>query len=153
MGSNGQLFKWNAKTTTCPACKEPTIKLQHVKIANETKRILATFHAYPPNTFHPPTPKEVPEHIKEGITRKHVGSCLAARKPQPFCPVVASKRSCKDRDTQQMNLANQIDALLNESDPTKVIPKALRQTVDVNIVRVTVEARHHYEQRQPVTIG
>jgi Domain of unknown function (DUF4145) len=76
-----------------------------------------------------PPPKKC-QRTSRRTTRKRLGSCLSARKPQLRWPVVAYRPSCEDRDTQE-DLAKQIDALLNESNSSKAIPTALRQTVDV----------------------
>lgn len=92
--------------------------------------VLDTLSAYPTNTFRKPTPKEVPAHIKEDyeeasrvlpISQK-ASAALARRCLQAIM---------RGQGYTQKDLAKQIDALLNESNSSKAIPTALRQTVDV----------------------
>jgi predicted RNA-binding Zn-ribbon protein involved in translation (DUF1610 family) len=59
---------WTAKITLCPKCGKYTINLIEELDPGEPGalwRTLQTLRVYPTNTFRNPTPKEVPEHIKE----------------------------------------------------------------------------------------
>jgi hypothetical protein len=85
--------------------------------------------AYPRATNRKPTPKEVPDDIKEDYEE----ACLVL--PISNKASAALSRRClqailRDQGYAQRDLAQQIDALLGEQDPTKAIPTALKQTVD-----------------------
>jgi Domain of unknown function (DUF4145) len=119
---------WQSNTTICPECKKPTIDLIHLK-PDDPATVLETFRAYSTNTFRPPTPKEAPAHIKEDYEE----ACRVLSISQKAS--AALSRRCLQAILQgqgytQRDLAVQIEALLNESDSTKAIPTALRQTVD-----------------------
>jgi hypothetical protein len=76
-----------------------------------------------------PTPKEVPEEIKEDYEE----ACLVLSTSNKAS--AALSRRClqailRGQGYKQRDLAQQIDALLAEKDPAKAIPTALRETVD-----------------------
>lgn len=124
--------QWIASTTVCPACKNPTITLVQLRWEQGAHKgmFLNAFRAYPPNTFRKPTPAEVPPDIKDDYEE--------ACKVLPLSPKASAalSRRClqailQEHGYTQRDLVQQVDALLNETDPTKAIPTALRQTVDV----------------------
>ena len=128
---------WTAKSTVCPACKNPTIdllQLQHHGLTHNTSNIppptlLDTLRVYPANTFRRPTPAETPPEIKEDYEE----ACRVL--PISHKASAALSRRClqailRGQGYAQKDLAQQIAALLSESNPAKAIPTALRQTVD-----------------------
>jgi hypothetical protein len=123
---------WNALVTRCPACKGETIRLPHVStnaIVEGKPELLLDLVAYPKTTYRKPTPKEVPEHIKEDYEE----ACIVL--PVSNKASAALSRRClqailRDQGYTQRDLAQQIDALLREQDLGKAIPTALRETVD-----------------------
>src|SRR5262249_19007780 len=87
------------------------------------------FRVHPPNTFRKPTPAEVTGDIKEDYEE--------ACRVLPISPKASAalSRRClqailRGQGYSQRDLAQQIDAVLHETDPTKSIPTGLRQTVD-----------------------
>jgi hypothetical protein len=83
---------------------------------------------YPRATNRKPTPKEVPDDIKEDYEE----ACMVLSTSTKAS--AALSRRCLQAILQsqgytQRNLVNQIEALLGEDDPAKKIPQALRETV------------------------
>jgi hypothetical protein len=123
---------WRAKITLCPACSRHTIDLIEQRDPGEPGALvytLQTLRVYSTNTFRSPTPKEVPAHIKEDYEE----ACKVL--PISKKASAALSRRCLQaillgQGYPQRDLALQIDALLNETDPAKAIPTALRQSVD-----------------------
>jgi hypothetical protein len=122
---------WFAYVTRCPACEGEIIRLLHYDSppVNAQAAPLLDFVAYPRTTHRRPTPKELPDHIKEDYEE----ACMVM--PVSNKASAALSRRClqailRGQGYMQKDLAKQIDALLAESDPTKAIPTALRQSVD-----------------------
>jgi hypothetical protein len=121
---------WLAKTTTCPACKDNIIRLTLVKhIGTLRRKNIVDFIAYPQSTFRKPTPAAVPPDIKVDYEE----ACRTL--PISEKASAALSRRClqgilRGQGYAQKDLAQQIDALLKEPDPTKAIPTGLRDTVD-----------------------
>jgi hypothetical protein len=121
--------KWLALVTRCPTCAGETIVLRHMLPVKSTQTVLCEILAYPKPTKRKPTPKEVPNDIREDYEeacRVLVDSNKAS---------AALSRRClqailRGQGYAQRDLAQQIDALLGERDPAKTIPSALRDTVD-----------------------
>jgi hypothetical protein len=66
--SDADKTAWLAHITRCPACHEEIINLEHLPEGWKSNRKLAPLKdwmAYPRATNRKPTPKEVPEEIKE----------------------------------------------------------------------------------------
>ena len=84
---------------------------------------------YPSSTFRRPTPRETPPDIKDDYEE----ACRVL--PISHKASAALSRRCiqailRGQGYTQRDLSQQIDALLNESNPVKAIPTALRLTVD-----------------------
>jgi len=131
---HSQFVEWKANSTICPACRKPTIGLIRVHHHGGPSALKALdtlgITVYPTSTFRKPTPKEVPAHIREDYEE----ACKVLPISQKAS--AALSRRCLQAILQgqgytQKDLAKQIDALLNEANFAKVIPTALRQTVDV----------------------
>jgi len=131
-------FLWRTRGTICPACKHSIFDLQKSTLilhppgqgGGAEWRPVENFRVYPVDTFRKPTPKDVPPDIKEDYEE----ACKVL--PISNKASAALSRRCLQTILQgqgyaQRDLAVQIDALLNEQDPAKAIPSALRQTVDV----------------------
>jgi hypothetical protein len=85
--------------------------------------------AYPRTTFRRPTPHEVPANIRQDY--EEAWSVL----PTSNKASAALSRRClqavlREKGYAHRDLAKQIDALLNEPDPAKAIPTAVRHAVD-----------------------
>jgi hypothetical protein len=110
---------WSAATTVCPACNKLTLNM----IERYSSGVpLQSFRAYPANTFRAPTPKEVPEEI----AKDYEEACKVL--PISEKASAALSRRCLQAILQrqgypQKDLAKQIDALLNETVPARVIPR------------------------------
>src|SRR6266481_9497921 len=130
--TNEDRTAWTASVTKCPACKSETIKLLHRDYppGNAQANIILDFVAYPRTTNRKPTPKELPADIKEDYEE----ACMVL--PLSNKASAALSRRClqailRGQGYMQRDLAAQIDALLNEQNPVRAIPTALRETVDV----------------------
>ncbi len=130
---------WKTNGTICPACKNSIFQLttNHLILhppgqgqGHAEWRRLEDFRVYPVNTFRKPTPKDVPPDIKEDYEE----ACKVL--PISNKASAALSRRClqailRGQGYTQRDLAAQIDALLNEQNPVRAIPTALRETVDV----------------------
>jgi hypothetical protein len=130
---------WLAHTTICPACKNATIELSARERsqrplpqgpAQMQMSIIRRFRVHPISTFRRPTPQEAPSEIKEDYEEACKVLPISAKAS------AALARRClqailRQQGYSQRDLAQQIDALLNEQDAVKAIPTALRTTVDV----------------------
>lgn len=129
-GQGGPHITWYARMTVCPSCNDATIDLRMLpKNFPEKGETLKGFRVYPQNTYRKPTPKEIPTDIKEDYEE----ACKVL--PTSHKASAALSRRCLQAILQrqgynQKDLAKQIEALLNEADPVKAIPTALRATVD-----------------------
>lgn len=122
--------RWLARVTVCPACWNPTIRLVIIKLPpNAQPVVVEDFVTYPKGIFRRPTPKEVPEVIREDYEEACAVLSISAKAS------AALSRRClqailREKGYAQRDLAVQIDALLNETDPSKAISLGLRETVD-----------------------
>jgi hypothetical protein len=126
---------WAAHMTECPACKNVTIDLIMVSLSKGpsgvvTTGVLQRLRVYPTNIFRKPTPIEIPADIREDYEE--------ACKVSPLSPKASAalSRRClqavlREQGYTQRDLVQQVNALLDETGPTKAIPTALRETVDV----------------------
>jgi hypothetical protein len=125
-------IKWKARSTICPTCKHSVfhlIKLNVVPGNPSRLEFIEDFRVYPINTFRKPTPAETPSEIREDyeeacrvLSTSHKASAALSRR--------CLQAILRGQGYTQRDLAQQIDALLNEPDPAKATPSALRQTVD-----------------------
>jgi hypothetical protein len=121
--------------TECPECQEEVVDLIEAEFNEQPNTnfldpdIIQRYKVYPSNTFRKPTPEEVPSDIKEDYEE--------ACRVLPVSPKASAalSRRClqavlREQGYIERDLAQQVDTLLNETDPTKAIPTGLRQTVD-----------------------
>ena len=124
-------ISWSAVSTVCPSCKNPTIEFTtsliyaHAEVPTVPKSV----RAYPAYSFRKPIPKEVPAELKSDyeeacavLSVSHKASAALSRR--------CLQAILRGQGYMQKDLAQQIDAVLNEKDATKAIPTALRQTMD-----------------------
>jgi Domain of unknown function (DUF4145) len=122
--------EWIALVTTCPACKNSTILLRKIEVKSPNQREpLEDLTVYPKRAFRRPTPEQVPPGIKEDYEE----ACAVL--PISEKASAALSRRClqtilREQGYSQRDLAQQIDALLAESNSAKAIPTGLRTTVD-----------------------
>lgn len=132
--SDTEVFLWTAKGTICPTCSEVTVEVEKA-IAKDGRtgwyagEVRECLRAYPTNIFRRLTPPEIPAAIKEDYEEAArvlpISQKASAALSRRCLQVVLSGQGYQQRD-----LAQQIDALLNQPDPTRAIPTSLRQTVD-----------------------
>ncbi len=126
--SNKYRFQWEASVAICPACNEPTIELSHFEL-KDGLHLKVRFRVFPQASFRKPTPKDVPQSLKEDYEE--------ACRVLPFSnkASAALARRCvqailHEKGYLQHDLAKQIDALIAETNPLKSIPTGLRTTID-----------------------
>lgn len=126
----GGHVEWYGKTTICPACNDIIVRLLALFTNNPNKPDYKEFQVYPQNILRKPTPKEVPQDIKDDyeeacnvIPISHKASAALSRR--------CLQAILRGQGYNQKDLAQQIDALLKEPSLAKAIPTALRDTVDV----------------------
>jgi hypothetical protein len=123
---------WTASVTRCPTCKGETIKLLHLDSPpgdDSAPKLLLDFVAYPKAAHRKPTPKELPDHIKEDYEE----ACMVlsvSNKASAALSWRCLQTILRGQGYTQKDLVKQIEALLTEPDPTKAIPTALREAVD-----------------------
>jgi hypothetical protein len=125
--TNTHPFRWDTLIAICPACKEAIVDVVKMRSPNNTQ--VESIHCYPRTTFRRPTPQEVPIDIREDYEQ----ACAVL--PISNKASAALSRRClqavlREKGYLQHDLAKQIDALLNETSPTKAIPTAVRHAVD-----------------------
>jgi hypothetical protein len=123
----GSSSEWLAKVTLCPACKNPTITLTQFSATDYI--VMRDFRAYPANTLRKPTPVDVPTEIKKDY-EEACGVLPISHKASAALSRRCLQAILQEQGYTQKNLAQQIDAMLNEPNTAKAIPTALRQTVD-----------------------
>ncbi|MGA7325001.1 MAG: DUF4145 domain-containing protein [Rhodomicrobium sp.] len=121
---------WRANSTLCPSCGKCTIELMQIGVLPQMSEfIMESLRAYPANSLRKPLPKEVPQEIGED----YLEACETL--PISEKASAALSRRClqsilREQGYNKRDLAQQIDDLLNETDPAKAIPTSLRETVD-----------------------
>lgn len=119
---------WEVHSTTCPSCKEPTIKVNHI-IDTRRRYDKKTYPVYPRSPRRAPIEDAVPTTFKEDYEE-----ACAALPISPKASAALSRRvlqaMLKDRGYESSNLANQIESVLNETSPNKVLPAAIKDTID-----------------------
>ena len=126
---------WKIRSVICPGCRNSVFELEryngipHPQSGAFQHVYQNRQRVFPVNTYRRPTPVEIPTEIREDYEE----ACKVL--PISHKAAAALTRRClqavlRGQGYGQRDLAKQIDALLNEPDPTKAIPSALRQTVD-----------------------
>ena len=116
---------WSVYSTTCPNCKEPTITLKQLRGPSKAK----TYPVYP----HSPRRAPIGDAVHPTLKEDYEEACdvLAI---SPKASAALSRRVLqailKDQGYESSNLAKQIDSVLSETSPDKVLPAAIRDTID-----------------------
>ena len=121
---------WKSRMANCPSCKDDIIELQKLRYPlDKGPVLLCEFRAYPQNIFRKPVPMEVPEDIKADFEEACKVLPISAKSAATL------SRRClqavlQEQGYAQKNLMQQIDALLQEEDPKRIIPTTLHGTID-----------------------
>jgi hypothetical protein len=128
------VLDWKCRIALCPGCFSYTIELCCVNnTGGGPEGGFEPFdwvQIYPVGTNRGPIPPEVPEHI----ARDYIEACRVL--PFSAKASAALSRRClqtilHEHGYKARDLAKEIELLLNETDPKKMIPESLRMTVDV----------------------
>jgi hypothetical protein len=144
--SHGHQYSWSGVATVCPSCDEAIIDLRKTQLVGPSShQEILRIRAYPRDSIRKPAPAEVPTTIKEDYDE----ACAVL--PVSAKAAAALARRClqailREKGYLKRDLAQQIDDLLNEQDPTKAIPTSLRVTVDAIINFGNFSAHHVTDQ-------
>ena len=126
-----QWLDWMYRTADCPECKQMTIEIsfrEHDRRAGNYVPAIWT-QVHPRGSARGPVPVEVPENIRGDYEE----ACLVL----PLSPKASAalSRRClqnilRAQGYSAPNLAQEIDMVLSETDPTKAISPTLRSTID-----------------------
>lgn len=119
----GRLGKWRYRTAHCPACDKWIIEI------GEHADPMRWRQVYPVGSSRGPVPGEVPKDI----AKDYVEACMVL--PLSAMASAALSRRCLQNVLHRngykgKDLFSEIDLLLNETDPTKALPRKVRETVD-----------------------
>ena len=118
IGLDGKERAWRAEFTKCPACGEMTIDLTQVEEVLGATYKKQEFTAYPKHTLRKPIAPEVPPDIagdyKEACATLSVSEKASAALSRRCLQAILRQQGYKQKD-----LAQQIDALLNEESLRK----------------------------------
>jgi len=128
---------WKYRSAECPNCGDVTIEIAHFRrdeiskdlLGKEFVQVGSWCQVYPIGASRGPVPSEVPE----GIAEDYIEACNVL--PISAKASAALSRRCLQNmlhahGYKANNLAQEVDLLLKEADPTKSLPGTLRQTVD-----------------------
>lgn len=116
---------WSVYSTTCPNCKEPTITLKQLRAPSKAK----TYPVYP----HSPRRAPIGDAVHPTLKEDYEEACDVLS-ISPKASAALSRRVLqailKGQGYESSNLAKQIDSVLSETSPDKVLPAAIRDTID-----------------------
>ncbi len=119
---------WEVCFTTCPSCTKPTIKVKQT-IYNAPPYRGETYPVYP----HSPRRAAIGDAAPPALKENYEEAC-AVLSISPKASAALSRRvlqaMLKDQGYESSNLAKQIDSVLSETSPDKVLPAAIRDTID-----------------------
>lgn len=119
---------WTVHSTTCPNCKEPTIKVKHIIDASQTYAE-KLYPVYPHSPRRAPIGDAAPPTLKEDYEE-----ACAVMPISPKASAALSRRvlqaMLKEQGYESRDLAKQIASVLDETSPDKVLPAAVRDTID-----------------------
>ena len=120
-------FAWVCFLTLCPKCKGLNILLQYRSSIGED--VYSEDVIYPastgPSGVGPGVPDNLKEEYLEAVRVLDVSAKASAMLSRRILQTILFEQGYKSR-----NLDDQISAVLKETDPDKVLPQAIRQTVD-----------------------
>ena len=121
-------FNWMCELTICPCCRNPIVVLsarQSYVSAPENRTVI-----FPTKFKNIVVASEVPESLTTDFVE--ASSVLEV---SPKASAALSRRILQSILTEQgyqsNNLANQIDLVLNETDPNRLLPLSIRNKIDV----------------------
>ena len=112
----------------CPICKSPIIKL--------VTEALGSFEVIDERVIYPASPQRAPvdNSVPEGLGQDYLEACqvlpLSAKASAALSRRVL-QAILNDQGYTKKNLYEQIDGVLNESDPKKTLPHGLHEIIDV----------------------
>ena len=119
---------WEMCFTTYPSCAKPTIKVKQT-IYNAPPYREETYPVYPYSPRRAPIGDAAPPALKEDY--EEACDVLSI---SPKASAALSRRVLqailKDQGYESSNLAKQIDSVLSETSPDKVLPAAIRDTIE-----------------------
>jgi hypothetical protein len=121
------LRRWLTMMTLCPECEEPIVKLEQRVQYTDQVRVAKVI--YPTTVKEVKVSKDVPDALRADFTE--------ASQVLPVSPKASAALSRRvlqsildDQGYKGRDLARQVDGVLKESDPNKVLPAAIRSKVD-----------------------
>jgi hypothetical protein len=118
---------WSYRTTRCGGCDDYILEIARTN--NQRQTLENWRQVYPIGANRGPVPNEVPKPIAED----YIEACNVL----PISPKASAalSRRClqhmlRSHGYVAKDLAKEIDALLNETDPKKALPSRLRETID-----------------------
>ena len=123
---------WHCEAEVCPSCEEPIVRVVNEKYSR-TGAVYTWqpmyYFAYPQTPRRTPVDDAVPEPLKtefiEATDVLPISSKASAALSRRILQSILEEQGYAGRD-----LAKQIDNVLNETDSQKVLPVAIRKTVD-----------------------
>ncbi len=129
---------WGVKATLCPNCKEPIVRLGVIqsRSVDGNGRIVA-YHLSDSQSFmaHPKFPRRMPvdDAVPESFKNDYEEACnvlsISAKSSAALSRRVL-QGILNEQGYKSRNLVDQINDLLQEKNPQKVIPTGIRNTVD-----------------------
>ena len=125
---------WSVYSTTCPNCKEPTIIIKVKQPVYDAQAYMMR-HKGKAYTAYPQSPRRAPigDAVHPAFKEDYEEAC-AVLSVSPKASAALSRRVLqailKDQGYESSNLAKQIDSVLSETSPDKVLPAAIRDTID-----------------------
>jgi Domain of unknown function (DUF4145) len=118
--------RWSYRTALCPGCEKCTIEIGRTIDAMGN---MLWAQVYPVGANRGPVPNEIPEDIAQDYIEACNVLSISAKAS------AALSRRClqhmlRSHGYRAKDLANEIDLLLKETDPTKALPRRLRETID-----------------------
>ncbi len=133
--------QWGVKATLCPSCKEPSVRLGILGIiesyGQDSTGKIVSYHLSDTKSFmaYPKFPQRTPvdNAVRESFRNDYEEACnvlsISAKASAALCRRVL-QGILKEQGYTSSNLYKQIDDLLKETNPQKVIPTGVRNTID-----------------------
>ena len=119
--------EWRYRATTCSKCKDVVIEI--ARFAHDGRQLDDWRMTYPVGANRGPVPTEVPQNIAsdyvEACNVLPISSKASAALSRRCLQSILHEQGYRARD-----LNTEINLLLKEPDPTKAIPRRLRDTID-----------------------
>ena len=119
---------WVWAATKCPSCRKPIINVELVDV-DDPLHTIRQERAYPPFSGRVVVDDAVPELFRAD----YVEACNVLDMSSKASAALARRvvqGILQDQGYRSKNLAQQIDEVLGESDPPKILPSHIRKTID-----------------------